>query len=376
MENDLFQTKPLPLLELHREKGAKIADFAGWEVPIYFTSIIEEHEAVRNTAGLFDVSHMGYFLIEGLDAREFLSSLLTANFDKLKPEAGIYSLMTNEAGGIIDDVILYEKNIHEYFLVVNASRISEDWEWLSSNQKDFQVKLTDFSFRKTFFALQGPKSEAIITEFTGLDFSKVMRFQFQIFNYQGVEVIICRTGYTGEDGFEILLPKPKGGDFWKGLLRVGEALGLRPVGFGARDSLRLEARYSLYGHELTEEVTPLEAGLSWAVDLDKNFIGSEKIKAQKEKGISKRLIGFEALGRQIPRAGYKLYLNGAESGFVTSGGMSPTLKKNIGLGYIDSPKPVIEGVEIEIRGQKIPCRIVKGPFYIGGSLKRFSKKIS
>jgi aminomethyltransferase len=369
------KSRSLPLEELHRKAGAKIVEFAGWQVPVYYTGILQEHHAVREKAGLFDISHMGVFFIEGKDARRFLSGLLTVSFDKLDLGAAVYSLMTNEAGGIVDDVILYQRGENRYFLIVNAVNTEKDAEWLKKYLIG-DVRITDWSPEKVLLALQGPKSEAILSQFTDMDLSDVGRFRFHVGRFQGSEIIYCRTGYTGEDGFEILTSKENGAALWAGLMVSGVEYGLVPAGFGARDSLRIEARYSLYGHELTEETSPLEAGLGWAVDLGKNFIGSEKIKEQKEKGVSKRLIGFEVLGRQIPREGYSLYLNGKEAGKVTSGVMSPTLKKNIALGYVDSTAPVKEGLEIEVRGQKVPCKMVKGHFYIGESLKKFSKKTS
>lgn len=373
MSNEISQIKPLPLLELHKEKGAKTGEFAGWEVPLYYTGILKEHIKVRKQAGLFDVSHMGYFIIEGRDARNYLSGLLSASFERLQPGFAVYSLLTNEEGGIVDDVILYQKGEGDYFLIVNASNLEKDWDWLQSHKGGHQVELTDLSAEKMFFALQGPASEKILTKYTGLNFSRIGRFQFQIFDFQGVETLICRTGYTGEDGFEILLPKPKGADLWLDLLKAGEAEGLAPIGFGARDTLRLEARYPLYGHELNDETTPVEAGLNWAVDFEKEFIGSEKNKKQKEEGVSKQLIGFEVLGRQIPRQGYDLYVKNKKAGTVTSGCMAPTLKKNIGLGYVKAASAAAKDLAIDVRGERIPCKAVKGHFYIGESLKKFHK---
>jgi len=200
------------------------------------------------------------------------------------------------------------------------------------------------------------------------------RFEFASFDFQGKKATICRTGYTGEDGFEVLTSKAIGPEMWEGFLQVGKDDSIEPIGFGARDSLRLEARYPLYGHELNMETTPVEAGLNFAVDFEKEFTGSEIIKSQKINGISKRLIGFEVEGRQIPREGYPLFLNGELAGKVTSGLMSPTLKKNIGLGFINSSEPVSKGLSVEVRGQQVPCRVVKGPFYTGESLKKLQKK--
>lgn len=364
------QLRSLPLLHLHRARGAKIAAFAGWEVPIYFTSILEEHEQVRSRAGLFDISHMGYFTFSGKDTRKFFDCLLTANLSRLAPGGAVYSLMTKESGGIVDDVILYQRDENNYFLIVNAGTREKDWGWITSHQGSFDVRMKDESFGKVLLALQGPKSEQILTQLFKTDLSKLRRFQFAIVRHDGHEIILSRTGYTGEDGFEILAPLSYGETLWEALLKTGDAL---PIGFGARDTLRLEARYPLYGHDMDETTTPLEAGLGWAVDVTKTFPGSGVIRAQKEKGFAKRMTGFEVLGRSIPREGYEMYLNGKPAGKVTSGGMSPSLKKNIGLSYVDSPVPVKEGLEIQIRNERVPCRAVKGPFYVGESLKRFQK---
>jgi len=366
------QLRSLPLLALHRERGAKIAAFAGWEVPIYFTSILEEHDAVRTKAGLFDISHMGYFTVLGKDTRKFFDRLLTADLKKLSPGGAVYSLMTKDSGGIIDDVILYERDEDSYFLIVNAGTREKDWSWIVSRKGAYDIRMKDESFAKVLFALQGPRSEALLTGLLKADLSRLRRFQFTTVQRDGHEIILSRTGYTGEDGFEILAPLPYGETLWQDLLKNGEAV---PIGFGARDTLRLEARYPLYGHDMDETTTPLEAGLGWAVDTSKNFPGSEKIRSQKEKGFLKRMTGFEVLGRAIPREGYEIYWKGKPAGKVTSGGMSPSLKKNIGLAYVESTQPVTEGLEIQIRGERVPCQVVKGPFYVGESLKRFQKSV-
>jgi aminomethyltransferase len=374
MSETMEEIKSLPLIEFHRRRKAKIANFAGWEVPLYFTTILQEHEKVRTAVGLFDISHMGYFTIKGTGSRSFLDSLLSGKFANLTVGKAIYSLLTNEAGGIVDDVILYQRGEDDYFLIVNAGRLNEDWEWLNSHLPDVNVELKNLSDEKVFFAVQGPAAEKVASTFTGLDLSKMGRFEFTSFNFQGKEVTICRTGYTGEDGFEVLAPKSIGPEMWEGFLQVGKNDSIEPIGFGARDSLRLEARYPLYGHELNMDITPVEAGLNFAVDFEKQFTGSEIIKSQKKNGISKRLVGFEVEGRQIPREGYPLFLDGQLAGKVTSGLMSPTLKKNIGLGFVDSSTPVSEGLSVEVRGQQVPCKVIKGPFYTSPSLKKLQKK--
>jgi aminomethyltransferase len=365
--------RSLPLLELHRTQGAKIAAFAGWEVPIYFTSILEEHDAVRNRAGLFNISHMGYFIFKGKGARNFLNSLLTASLASLKPCTAVYSLVTNEQGGVLDDVILYERHNESYILIVNAGTREKDWHWILS-RKPADVEMEDKTFEKVLFALQGPNSEALMEKYFKVKIAELKRFQFMSLTYMGKDTFFFRTGYTGEDGFEIMAPLQDGEEIWKGLLYAGKEEGLLPVGFGARDTLRLEARYPLYGHEMDETTNPFEAGLGWAVDLDKDFVGRQALREAKKKGVTRQLVGFEVLGRGIPREGYEMYLKGKLAGKVTSGCLSPTLKKNIGLARVESAAPVTEGLEIQVRSERFPCKVIKEPFYIGESLKKFSKK--
>jgi len=366
--------RPLPLLDLHKERGARLVEFAGWQVPIYFSSILDEHSCVRDRAGLFDISHMGYFTVKGKQAREFLDNLLSASLEKLEPGKAVYSLLTNEKGQVLDDVIVYQKGEADYFLIVNAGTTEKDWKWIGKH-KPQGVQLEDLSRKKVLLACQGPAGEFIVSDFFKKKLSGLARFEFEIADYQGNEVLLSRTGYTGEDGFEILAPLELGSEIWKGLLQVGASHGMEPVGFGARDTLRLEARYLLYSHDMDESVTPLQAGLGWAVDLNKEFIGSAEMKKQKAQGWTKRLIGFEVLGRVIPREGYELYWKGKSVGKVTSGCLSPTTRKSIGLGYLDTQEAVKEDLEIKIRGELYLCRIIKGPFYIGESLKKFSKKL-
>lgn len=362
------QLKRTPLFAKYQELGAKLTEFGGWEMPVQFSGIIEEHEAVRNKAGLFDVSHMGEILIEGQDAEGFLNELVTNDVTKCQVNQCQYTLMCKPDGGIIDDFLIYKLAENKYLLVVNAANTEKDYEWIKQHEKG-DVTVKNISTGIGQLALQGPKAQAILQKLTSTDLSKIRFYRFQ----QGVEVagipdvLISRTGYTGEDGFELYVKAEHVEDLWDKLMEAGQEDGLLPCGLGARDTLRFEAGLALYGQELSEDWTPLEAGLGFAVKLDKDsFIGKEALRKQKEEGIQRKIVGLEVTGRGIPRTGYKVFAQDEEKeiGHITSGTHAPTLKKALGFALLDIAytKPETP-VKIQIRKRFIDAVVVKKPFY-------------
>lgn len=360
--------KRTPLFDKYQELGAKLTEFGGWEMPVQFSGIIEEHTAVRNSAGLFDVSHMGQILVEGKDAESFLNELVTNDVTKCQVNRCQYTLMCKPDGGIIDDFLIYKLAEDSYWLVVNAANTDKDFEWINKHVKG-EVTVKNISPEIGQLALQGPKAEAILQKLTDVDLADIRFYRFR----QGLEVagipdvLISRTGYTGEDGFELYVKAEHVSALWDKLLDAGKDKGLVPCGLGARDTLRFEAGLGLYGQELSEERSPLEAGLGFAVKLDKeDFIGKEFLARQKEEGIPRQIVGLEVTGRGIPRTGYKVFAIDEETeiGQITSGTHAPTLKKALGLALlnIDYTK---EGtpVKIQIRKRFVDAVVVKKPFY-------------
>ena len=360
--------KRTPLFDTYKELGAKLIEFGGWEMPVHFSSIIEEHEAVRNNAGVFDVSHMGQILVEGKDAEAFLNELVTNDVTKCKVNQCQYTLMCKPDGGIIDDFLIYKLDENKYWLVVNAANTDKDYEWIKQHVKD-NVMVENISTDIGQLALQGPKAEEILQKLTETDLSQIRFYRFQ----QGVEVagipdvLISRTGYTGEDGFELYVKADRVAELWDQLLEAGKDEGLLPCGLGARDTLRFEAGLGLYGQELSEDWTPLEAGLGFAVKFDKeDFIGKDALQKQKEKGIPRNIVGLEVTGKGIPRTGYKVFTADEEQeiGVITSGTHAPTLKKALGLALIESEytEPGT-AVKIQIRKRFVDALVVNKPFY-------------
>lgn len=357
--------KKTPLYEMHSKLGGKIIDFAGWQLPVQYAGILEEHRQVRNAAGLFDVSHMGRIMVKGKDAEKFLNKILTNNITVAKDNQAVYSPMCYSHGGVIDDLLVYRFNQEKYLAVVNASNTEKDLDWFKENLEG-QVEITDISGKTAQLAIQGPNAEEILKKLTNEDLSEIKFYYFKD-NVQlaGIDTLISRTGYTGEDGFEIYLNAADAVKLWEELLKKGAEKGLVPVGLGARDTLRFEAALPLYGHELSEEITPLEAGLGWFVKLSKqDFIGKDALARQKEKGMSRVLVGFEMVDRGIPRNGYEVFTDGEKIGYVTTGGFAPSLEKNIGLALVETGYSA-EGTEIEVIIRNKPARavIVKKPFY-------------
>lgn len=360
--------KRTPLYPLYgHDPEVRCIDFGGWELPVQFSSILKEHEAVREVAGLFDVSHMGEFLVSGEQSLEFIQQVTTNDVAALQPGQAQYSLMCNERGGIVDDLLVYCLEEKRYMLVVNASNIESDWQWLQQHVMD-QVSLENISQDTALLALQGPAAESILAPHCHgeVNLSELKPFHFlQNVRLFDVPVLLSRTGYTGEDGFEIYGAAADAPVIWRELLKHGQSAGLVPAGLGARDTLRLEARLALYGQELSADITPLEAGLSTFVKLEKNsFVGKEALLAQKSSGIPRALVGIEMVERGIPRTHYKVYADERIIGEVTSGTSSPTLKRHIGLALIERSYAAL-GTElmIEIRGKHVKAVVVRLPFY-------------
>ncbi|WP_404329257.1 glycine cleavage system aminomethyltransferase GcvT [Mesobacillus maritimus] len=359
--------KRTPLFPVYKEYGGKTVDFGGWELPVHFSSIKEEHEAVRTKAGLFDVSHMGEFELKGKDSLAFLQKMMTNDVSKMKIHGAQYTAMCYENGGTIDDLIIYKLEENHYLLVVNASNIEKDFKWLEEHLEG-DVELTNISEDIAQLAIQGPVAETILQKLTDdFDLKNIGFFKFhKAVQLNGKTALISRTGYTGEDGFEIYCKPDDAVSLWKEILEVGQPEGIRPCGLGARDTLRFEANLALYGQELSPEISPLEAGIGFAVKLNKevDFIGKAALIKQKETGLKRNLVGIEMIDRGIPRHGYPVYKDGKEIGNVTTGTQSPTLKRNVGLALLDvEHKAVGTELEVEIRGKKLKAVVVQTPFY-------------
>jgi len=358
--------KQTPLYPLYERYGAKTIDFGGWELPVYFSGIQKEHEAVREKAGLFDVSHMGEVVVSGPDALRFLQYLTTNDVSRLRAGQAQYSLMCYPDGGVVDDLLVYRLADDRFMLVVNAANIDKDLDWLHKHAEG-DVTIDDISDETALLALQGPLAETILQRLTPVDLSQLPGFHF-VENAQVGETkaLISRTGYTGEDGFELYAAASEAIALWERLLEAGREDGLVPAGLGARDTLRFEARLPLYGQELSPHISPLEAGLGFFVKLaDKgDFIGREALERQKQHGVPRKLVGLEMIDRGIPRSHYPVYADGERIGEVTTGTQSPTFKTNIGLALIRSEYAAIGSeVEVEIRGKRLRARVVKTPFY-------------
>lgn len=341
-----------------------MVEFAGWEMPLQYTSLLAEHRAVRSAAGMFDISHMGELIVRGPDAASNLQRLLTNDVDALAPGQAHYTLICNERGGIIDDIILYRLE-DRFMLVVNAANTDKDREWIRRHLAG-RVTLDDATLETALIALQGPKAQAIVARLAPqVDWDAVRPFGFVETAVGGVSALASRTGYTGEDGFELYCAAQDAARLWEALAEAGKEYGLVPAGLGARDTLRLEARLPLYGNDLTEETSPYEAGLGFAVKLDKgDFIGRERLAREKEEGPQRRLVGFVMRERGgAPRRGYRVFYGGEPVGEVTSGSFSPTLEKDIGLAYVPAAlaEPGTE-LEVEIRGRRKACTVHKGRF--------------
>jgi aminomethyltransferase len=363
----MTELKRTPLFEVYKEYGGKTIDFGGWELPVQFSSIKEEHEAVRTKAGLFDVSHMGEIEVKGPESLAYLQKMMTNDVSKLKNGGAQYTAMCYENGGTVDDLLVYKLEDDHYLLVVNASNIEKDYEWLKDHL-DGEVEIDNLSEGMAQLALQGPAAETVLQKLSSEhELSNIGFFKFnQEVDLNGKKAIVSRTGYTGEDGFEIYCKSEDVISIWNDILETGKTDGVIPCGLGARDTLRFEANLALYGQELSPDISPLEAGIGFAVKLNKeeDFIGKSALKEQKENGIPRKLVGIEMVDRGIPRHGYPVYKGDAKIGEVTTGTQSPTLKKNIGLALIDARETEIGNeVEVEIRGKRLKAAVSATPFY-------------
>ncbi len=359
--------KRTPLFEVYKKYGGKTIDFGGWDLPVQFSSIKEEHEAVRSTAGLFDVSHMGEVEVKGNDSLAYLQKMMTNDISKLKDGGAQYTAMCYENGGTVDDLLVYKMEDNHYLLVINASNIQKDYDWLEKHLEG-DVSIRNLSEETAQLALQGPMAETVLQQLAdqhSLSDIKFFKFQTNV-DLKGIHALVSRTGYTGEDGFEIYCAAEDAVKLWEAILETGKEEGVIPCGLGARDTLRFEANLALYGQELSPDITPIEAGIGFAVRVDKEaeFIGQSVLKEQKENGAPRKLVGIEMIDRGIPRHGYEVYIGDEKIGEVTTGTQSPTLKKNVGLALIKSEFSSLDTeVEVEIRGKRLKAAVVATPFY-------------
>src|SRR5579859_5235836 len=362
----VVRLKRTPLFEEHRRLGARLVEFSGWEMPVQYGSILEEHDAVRTRAGLFDVSHMGEFKVQGPDALAFLQQLVPNDVSRLALQQALYSQLCLPDGGVIDDLLIYSIAEQHYMLVVNAGNIEKDLAWVKEQAKQFEhVTVIDQSDTTALLALQGPMAITILQSLTQVDLTAISYYHCQPGVVAGVNCLISRTGYTGEDGFELYCAPVDVVILWNKLLEVGTPQGLLPAGLGARDTLRLEAGMCLYGHELDEQTNPLEARLGWSVKLGKeDFIGHAALVRVKEQGPAKLLVGIAMVERGIPRGGYAIYQEDQRIGTLTSGAPGPSVHKNIGMGYVKADAAIVgQQVQIDIRGKRVAAQIVALPFY-------------
>ena len=363
--------KKTPLYDKHVSLNAKMIDFGGWMMPLQYSGILQEHEAVRTESGLFDVSHMGQIMVEGTAAREFIQRLITNDISKLRDNSILYSPMCYPDGGTIDDIMIYKLNMDKYLVVVNAANTQKDLEWMQSH-RDGDVTVTDASEQYALLALQGPSAQDILQKLTDIPLEQIRFFRFMDeVNIAGISALVSRTGYTGEDGFEIYVSSQNVSRLWDSIVEAGQEYNLVPAGLGARDTLRFEAALPLYGHELSEEISPLEAGLDRFVKLDKgDFIGRDALLKQSRDGVSRKLVGLEMVDRGIPRHGCQVKADDKIIGQVTSGSFSPTLKKNLALALLESRFAEEDTrVDIVIRNKSLKAKVVKTPFYV----KRYKK---
>jgi aminomethyltransferase len=359
-----------PLYDRHVALGARMIPFAGWIMPVQYAGIINEHKTVRSAAGLFDLGHMGQVAVSGPDAAAFLQYITTNDVAALEPGEAHYSLLPNEQGGVVDDIIIYRNTDGDGFMVcINASNRHKDVAWMRrwrDERSNLDVTVEDISDRTGMIAIQGPRAAEIVQRIADRDLRSATYFSWQEATVGGVPLMAARTGYTGEDGFEFFTPIERIGDLWDALMAAGADDGIAPIGLGARDTLRLEARMPLYGNELADDISPLEAGLGWAVKLEKGpFVGADKIGAVKAEGPRRRTVGFKLTERAgSPRSHFEVRCSGARAGFVTSGAFSPTFNENIGLALVDREVAGVgKPLEVVIRGKPVAAVQVKTPFY-------------
>lgn len=355
-----METKKTPLYNEHVSLGGKVVDYAGWFLPVQYEGLVAEHEAVRNAVGLFDVSHMGEITIKGKDALAFVDYLMTNDISKVVDNQIVYTFMCAPDGGVVDDLLVYRFHHDDFYLVVNASNTEKDYKWILEQKGSFDVEIENISDTVGEVAIQGPLAQKVLQKLTKTDLNEITFFTLnRSVDINGVECMVSRTGYTGEDGFEIYTTNDGIVKVWKDLLEAGKEEGIKPAGLGCRDTLRFEASLPLYGHEISQEITPLEGGFKYFVKLDKesDFIGKEELNKQWKDGLKRKLAGFEMIGRGIPREGYEIQKDGVKIGHVTTGYMSPTLKKNIGNALI-APEFTELGTEVDIMIRNKPVKAV------------------
>ncbi|MCH2032683.1 MAG: glycine cleavage system aminomethyltransferase GcvT [Tenacibaculum sp.] len=359
--------KNTALTHVHEALGAKMVPFAGYNMPVQYEGVNAEHETVRNGVGVFDVSHMGEFFLKGENALALIQKITTNDASKLVPGKAQYTCMPNGDGGIVDDLIIYMISETEYMLVVNASNIEKDWNWISQHN-DLNVEMENHSEDWSLLAIQGPKAAEAMQSLTSVDLSAIKFYTFEITDFAGIpNVVVSATGYTGSGGFEVYVKNEDVEQLWKNVFEAGSDWGIKPIGLAARDTLRLEMGYCLYGNDIDDTTSPIEAGLSWITKFTKDFVNAEALKKQKEEGVSRKLIAFEMTERGIPRKDYEIVdSEGTIIGNVTSGTMSPSLGKGIGLGYVTIDNSKVDSeIKIQIRKKQVAAKVVKLPFYKG-----------
>jgi glycine cleavage system T protein (aminomethyltransferase) len=357
--------KNTALTHVHESLGAKMVPFAGYNMPVQYEGVNIEHETVRNGVGVFDVSHMGEFFLKGENALALIQKVTSNDASKLVDGKAQYSCLPNNEGGIVDDLIVYKIADNHYMLVVNASNIEKDWNWISSHN-DLGVDMQNLSDGYSLLAIQGPKAAEAMQSLTAIDLANMPYYSFQIGEFAGVkDVTVSATGYTGSGGFEIYFKNEDAETIWNKVFEAGAAFGIKPIGLAARDTLRLEMGFCLYGNDINDTTSPLEAGLGWITKFDKEFTNSTNLKKQKEEGVSKKLVAFEMQERAVPRHDYEIVdANGNVIGIVTSGTMSPSMNKGIGLGYVPTSLSTVDSeIFIRIRKNDVPAKVVKLPFY-------------
>jgi len=357
--------KNTALTHIHEGLGAKMLPFAGYNMPITYEGVNAEHETVRHGVGVFDVSHMGEFLLSGPNALALIQKVTSNDASTLTIGRAQYSCLPNNEGGIVDDLIIYKMKEEEYLLVVNASNIEKDWNWITSHN-DLGVEMKNLSDEYSLLAIQGPKAVEAMQSLTSVDLSSIVYYHFEVADFAGFsDVIISATGYTGSGGFEIYCKNADAEAIWNKVFEAGATFGIKPIGLAARDTLRLEMGFCLYGNDINDTTSPLEAGLGWITKFTKDFTNSEALKKQKEAGVTRKLIAFEMQERAVPRHDYEIVDgSGAVIGIVTSGTMSPSMNKGIGLGYVTTANSAVDSdIFIRIRKNDVPAKVVKLPFY-------------
>lgn len=360
------QLKQTALFERYQPHGGKLVEYAGWNMPVEFSSLTEEHEAVRKAAGLFDVSHMGEITVKGKDAEAYLQNLVTNNIAGMQEEQVLYNIMCYPDGGVVDDLLVYKNTTTDYLLVVNAANLEKDYQWILDQKGAYEVELQNISDQVSELALQGPKAEVILQKLTETNLAEIKFFYLkQHVSVAGADCIVSRTGYTGEDGFEIYLSNEDAPKVFEAILEAGKEEGVKPIGLGARDTLRFEACLPLYGNEISKDISPIEAGLGYFVKFDAGeFIGREALLKQKEQGPDRILVGIEMKENGIPRHGYDVLANGEQIGVITTGYYSPTLEKNIGFALIKQEFASLGNeVEVQIRKNRAKATVVDKRFY-------------